>query len=184
MNVYEYYITPEEYERAAAHGVCSDTLEYRVRQGGWIKERAITTPPQRDKSGWHEVKHIAVQHGICRQTFRCRRKKGMALMEAATKPPMSRQEIVEAAKSGRRIFKNTLFTDEQIERAVANGISYATLRRRVVYSKWDVEEAITTPILTPTERSQRSYWRNIRFVKKPSPKTSIILCKSYALSQT
>ena len=43
-NVYEYYITPEEYEEAERNGVDAFNLERRIRLLGWNKQRAINTP--------------------------------------------------------------------------------------------------------------------------------------------
>ena len=39
-NVYDFYITPEEYKRAAENGIRKAALEARIRKLGWDKERA------------------------------------------------------------------------------------------------------------------------------------------------
>ncbi len=44
MNYYDFYITPEEYEVAEKNGIDKRTLEQRIREYGWDKERAITIP--------------------------------------------------------------------------------------------------------------------------------------------
>jgi hypothetical protein len=41
---YDYYITPEEYEEAERNGISRKHVNYRIRQFGWGKQKAITTP--------------------------------------------------------------------------------------------------------------------------------------------
>ena len=39
-----WYITPDDFERAAKNGINQDALRQRVRTLGWDIERAIKTP--------------------------------------------------------------------------------------------------------------------------------------------
>ena len=39
-----WYITPDDFERAAKNGINKDTLRQRVRTLGWDIERAIKSP--------------------------------------------------------------------------------------------------------------------------------------------
>lgn len=87
---YDYYITPEEYERAASYGVDGFTLERRVRLLGWKKERAITTPIRKITNRKHWVK-IAEANGIKYHTFMTRVNTwGWDMERAATEPIQDR----------------------------------------------------------------------------------------------
>ena len=44
-NVYDFYITPEEYKRAAENGISKQCLEVRIRSLGWTKFRALNEKP-------------------------------------------------------------------------------------------------------------------------------------------
>lgn len=87
MNV---YITPEEYEAAAAHGISARTLNLRIRTYGWPKDRALTEPVQQrtDWSEWHAVAEV---NGISLITFRTRIYRGWTPERAATEPPRPRK---------------------------------------------------------------------------------------------
>lgn len=41
-NIYELYITPEEYEKAEKNGIDKNTLYKRIREYGWDKQRALS----------------------------------------------------------------------------------------------------------------------------------------------
>ena len=43
--MYDYYITPEEYETAERNGISRVLLDKRVRDLLWDKETAINKPP-------------------------------------------------------------------------------------------------------------------------------------------
>ncbi|OPD57622.1 hypothetical protein [Bacillus anthracis] len=163
-NPYDYYITPEEYEVAEKNGIRRKSLEYRIRRGCWDKEKAITIPTQKEPSEWTKIKNISLKNGISRQTFSARRKRGWSLVDAITIPPLTQDEIIARAKE-KNPQKAPIFTEEQVKRAEENGISYKTLYDRVKRYKWDLEEAIATPILSASERGrkgkERSYWSKI-----------------------
>lgn len=65
------YISPDEYYLAKENGIKATTLERRLRTLGWDKQRAITTPPQKqtDLSKWRE---IAKKNGINKGALRKR----------------------------------------------------------------------------------------------------------------
>jgi len=84
------YITPEEYEAAAARGISARTLNLRIQTYGWPKERALTEPPQR-RTDWDHWYEVADRHGIARQTFRARVYRGWPPERAATEPPRQRK---------------------------------------------------------------------------------------------
>jgi len=62
---YEFYIQPNEYEIAEHNGISKGTLEQRIRDLGWHKEKATSTPPREQKSlkewqgrsttTWHKI---------------------------------------------------------------------------------------------------------------------------------
>ncbi|OOZ76571.1 hypothetical protein BHL35_25440 [Bacillus cereus] len=151
----DYYITPEDFKRAEGNGISNDTLRQRVYSYGWPKEKAITKPVSKG-TGWKEYKGIAEEHGICYRTFADRRKRGMDPYEAATKPVMKNSDSIKLARASKT---DTVFTDEQIQRAKQNGISREVLWDRVKRrrQKWDIEVAINTPVLTPAQAASRGY---------------------------
>lgn len=65
------YTTPEDYKLAEKNGIKRPTLERRIRTLGWDKQKAITTPPQKqtDLSKWRE---IAKKNGINKGALRKR----------------------------------------------------------------------------------------------------------------
>ncbi|PFX51269.1 hypothetical protein COL36_27945 [Bacillus wiedmannii] len=148
-----YYITPEDFKRAEGNSISNDTLRQRVYSYGWPKEKAITKPVSKG-TGWKEYKGIAEEHGICYRTFADRRKRGWDPHEAATKPVIGNKEAIKIARASKI---DTVFTDKQVQRAKCNGISRELLWCRVRRWKWDVETAINTPTLTPSEAASRGY---------------------------
>lgn len=145
-NPYDYYITPEEYEIAAQHGVSEKTLDCRVRMLGWDKQRAITTPPQKrtDRSNWIK---IAEANGINYKTFISRVNiYGMSDEEAATRPLQDPQEAAATAREARR-----RHPVKYVKLAKRNGIPYGTFRMRVKRYGWSYEEAATRPVMSKSE---------------------------------
>lgn len=146
MEVYDFYITPEEYEIAKKNGVCKITLEGRIRYLGWDKQRAIYTKPlvfnKLDKS-WIK---IAKENGICYSTFKYR----VNVLEwpveiAATKKLQNRKEQAKRAYEASRKYPK-----EYLELAIKNGISVRTFHRRLKRN-WSLEDAANRSIMTPTE---------------------------------
>ncbi|PFJ19613.1 hypothetical protein COD67_00990 [Bacillus cereus] len=151
-NPYDYYITPEEYDIAERNGICRRTLEYRIRDAMWKREVAITKKPQKIAE-WYKIKEIALQNNISRNTFEDRRKRGWNLVDAMTKPPMSREESLKRANQFNK--NNCVLTDEQIQQARMNGLKRSTAYYRFKKLKWDIEKAITYPIISTSERGRK-----------------------------
>jgi len=84
------YITPEEYEAAAAHGISARTLNLRIRTYGWPKDRALTEPVQQ-RTDWSEWYAVAERNGIARVTFQVRVHRGWPPERAATVSPRKRR---------------------------------------------------------------------------------------------
>lgn len=146
MNVYDYYITPEEYERAARNGVDPANLERRIRLDGWDKERAINTPLRKlkDRKYWA---NIAKKNGIKYNTFMNRvHKLGWTEEKAATYKVEGTEE--RRKKAAEMTEKNRIFPKKYVMLAEKNGIPYKTFRARIVESKWDMERAATEPLWT------------------------------------
>lgn len=156
MNPYDFYITPEEYEIAAANGIHRNTLNNRIRYLGWDKKRALSEPPQKqvDRSEWRKV---AEQNGIRRDTFYARvNDHGWDPEKAATTPP--HPNPIELAAAARRKIPKELF-----ELAEKNGIAYGTFKSRVYHSGWDMVRAATEPTWT---HKQTCEYGNKRFKEK------------------
>ncbi|PGZ45717.1 hypothetical protein COE56_25895 [Bacillus anthracis] len=154
---YDFYITPEEYEIAARNGINRRTLNVRVRNLGWDKDIAMTKPlGSKNSTGWSKVKEIALKNGISRQTYYARLKKGWKLIDAISRPPITRDQALELAKKANYWSENRVLSDEQVEIALSNGISYRVAYGRIKRLKWPIDDAITIPVLTPSECAKRA----------------------------
>ncbi|KUP22388.1 hypothetical protein [Paenibacillus sp. DMB5] len=140
-----FYITPEEYELAAAIGVDSENLNRRVRLLGWNKQRALTTPLEKktDRRHWAE---IARQNGIGYYTFMTRVNQwGWDEERAATEQLQDRKAT--AANGTEKIRK---IPAEIIRLTEQNGIAYHTMRARI-RKGWDPREAATLPVASHSD---------------------------------
>lgn len=154
MNLYDYYITPEEYARAASIGVDNQTLDRRVRLLGWSKQRAISEPirdqvPRDHYSKWVQ---IAERNGIKYQSFMSRLRRGWTPERAATHPLQSDDEIKQAALRATEHVR--VHPERYLRIAEQNGIPYATFHRRVKVSGWDYDRAATEPIWSAKQRGR------------------------------
>lgn len=145
----DYYISPEEYELAAANGVNALNLEARIRKLHWSHRRAINTPikERKDHSKWYP---IAKKNGISYDTFTSRISRHWTSERAATEPVLSRHEC--GLRAG-NVSKN--FSREVLDLLKESKISYPTFYSRVK-SGWDEIEAATSPIITKAEAGRRS----------------------------
>lgn len=150
MKVYDYYITPAEYEQAAQNGVSRKLVNHRVRGRGWDKDRAIITSPRKTiiHRKWLE---LAAENGISKRLYFKRVYRGWSKRDAATKPVMSTKEVIKNLDN----YRVKIFEPGDIQEAARNGISYETFRKRVRDCGWTVEEAKTRPLYTPTERASK-----------------------------
>ena len=145
-NPYDWYISPEEYETAAANGISAGTLETRIRRLGWPKELAMTKPPRKLSKIPREIVELAQRNDIPYQTLYWRIYAGWAPERAATEPVADRAERVRRAHDARRKIPADI-----IELANQNGVKYTTLYKRVSEMGWDPMTAATTPIMTKSE---------------------------------
>jgi hypothetical protein len=144
--MFEFYITPEEYERAAKYGVRPALLEVRIRSLAWKKEKAITTPPQKKKRIAKEWVELAEKNGICYSTLKYRiNVLGWEPERAATQPLQDRKKQAKIACE-----KSRKYPKEIIELAKKNGIPYDTFRNRV-RAGWSLIDAATRPVMTRRE---------------------------------
>lgn len=140
-----FYITPEEYALAEKNGIRPVMLDRRVREQGWPKERAMTTPPRKltDRSRWWKV---AEKNGLNYNTFMNRIKLGWPEEKAATQPLRTEEELkVQALRATDHVRR---YPEKYLRLAEENGIPYHTFQHRVKYCKWDMERAATEPIWT------------------------------------
>ncbi|MEJ9219531.1 hypothetical protein P4H46_15305 [Paenibacillus glucanolyticus] len=143
-----FYITPEEYTIAQKNGIRPDMLDRRVREQGWPKERAMTTPPRKltDRSRWWKV---AEKNGLNYNTFMNRIKLGWPEEKAATQPLRTEEELKAQALHATDHVRR--YPEKYLRLAEENGIPYHTFHHRVKYCKWDMERAATEPIWTRQE---------------------------------
>lgn len=146
-NIYDFYITPDEYERAKSNGISGKTLDYRIREALWDKEEAITSTIQVNKVYPKEIKEIAEENGVSMSTLKSRvNLMGWDMLRAAITPVMDkRQNIYKAIPKVRK------YPKEIIEKARLNGIPDKCFYNRITKYKWSIEKACTTPVMTPHE---------------------------------
>lgn len=119
-------ITSTDIFKANENGISMAALRYRLKYGGWDKDRALTEPMNaraRELGGWRA---IAIKNGIRKGTFNDRvYNKGWREERAATEP---------TSKYG-----------EYLEMALSNGIKKHNFYQRV-NKGWDKYKAATEPI--------------------------------------
>ena len=144
--MYDYYITPDEYEIAKRNGIPRNTLEQRIRDLLWDKQRAITEPPKNMSKGYGEYAKKAEKIGVKSNTFYTRVKRGWSPERAATTPIIKTDNkfLDEQRKKG--IKKIRKYPDWVYEELKKNNINRDTFWRRVNTYKWSVEKACTTPV--------------------------------------
>ncbi|WP_274362718.1 hypothetical protein [Paenibacillus thermotolerans] len=169
MNPYDFYITPEEFEQAAKNGISQVIFYNRVRQLGWSKDKAMTTPPRKRASHNNRWVKIAERNGICYRTYTYRvNRLGWEPERAATQPLQDRKALAKVMHEATRKYP------EHYKRlAEANGIKERTFHRRLS-SGWDIERAATQPPMTSREiglmtKDKRSRGLKRFFLKKRKP---------------
>ena len=165
----DYYITPEQWERAYKNGLTYLLVMTRVYRYGWKPEKAVTEPKRKKIGATIEQKKEANALGIKRSTIYKRIKAGWTVEEAHTTPTQTKKQALEAAH--RKIKR--IFTDEQLATAKRNGIHRNTADSRIKRQGWSMEDAITTPVIPPKERGRRGKKQTIKnhgqamFMSKP-----------------
>lgn len=158
------YITPDEYSIAEANGISMKLVNNRVRERGWCKRRAITTPvgvyrgiDENDK--WLK---LALENDIPRYTYLRRiRDYGWDEQEAATRPVLQREEHI-----ARLNVQRSAFTVEDYEIMEKNGIPRGVASNRVNTYGWSVQEAITTPVMNRIEATKYGNRRKKKNARK------------------
>lgn len=100
-NIYELYITLEEYVKAEKNGIDKNTLYKRIREYGWDKQRALSQP-KRVRPNLSKWKAIAVKNGISAATFRRRVREGWSIEDACTVKTMTKSEVTKIMRSKRQ----------------------------------------------------------------------------------
>src|SRR5699024_9870555 len=144
MSIYDYYITPEEYEQAESNGIDRWTVERRIRDFCWSKERAITEKKKR-YNYYGDLVQTAIKNGIKRNTFYARIDRGMCPEKAATQKTKNRSEI-------KAPIPNRLYPDWVYKNLKQNKINRTTFWKRVNEYGWPLEKAST---MKPLKRGQR-----------------------------
>jgi hypothetical protein len=146
--MFDFYITPDEYEIAEQNGICKKTLEMRIREYAWDKQRALTEPvrQKRELDLPNEVIKRAAQNGIEYNLLSQRiLQLNWDIEKACTEPLFDySNHLVEVNKSRRK------YPQELYELAKVNGIHERTFRRRVK-NGMDMYEAATKPTATRQE---------------------------------
>jgi len=150
----EGYLTPEDFDIAEKNGIHRVLAHNRFYHNGFSKERAITQRVKNQGTEWSKWKEVAESNGICFETFNTRLECNYEPERAATEKPMTKIELAENMRKK----KKRKVSDELIQRAKENGISYNTLFYRLVKSKhkWSEEDAVTIPPLSRAEVCKRA----------------------------
>ena len=98
---YEWYISTTDMEIAKQNGISRATLEYRIHDLAWDKQKAITTPPKQYKSINAKWRELAKRNGIPYPAFQKRvNVYGWEPERAAKEQLQNRQEqIIKARKA-------------------------------------------------------------------------------------
>lgn len=140
LDVYEFYITPFEYDFALKKGISQQTLNSRIRALGWNKENAINISPKKYKRLDKKYINLAKQNGIPYTTFVHRvNVLGWTQVEASTKP---KKDMKAHAKKMHE--KKRKWSKEMKALAIKNGISSMTFYRRC-NKGWNEYDAATIP---------------------------------------
>lgn len=149
MNVYDFYITPEEYNTAQENGISRELLNRRIRALAWDKKSAMTKEPRRH----NDIKDYldkAAKNGIKKHTFLSRiGKLGWDFEKAAITPTKDNKENMrELAENHRKYPLNVL------EKVKSNNIRMGTFYARIKKG-WSMDKAAETHTLNQAEVSRR-----------------------------
>lgn len=148
-NPYDFYITDEEYELAESKGISQYTLNYRIRELGWSKSKALNTPIQKHRRNQYP-KHIMDKvkaNNINPRAFRWRVENGWDIERACTEPTLPPDNPVRISRTAE---KRRKYPIELVRLAEKNGISKSTFQRRVKKGM-DMYTAAITPLMTQEE---------------------------------
>lgn len=148
-NPYDFYITDEEYELAESRGISKDTLNYRIRELGWSKSKALTTPIQKRRHNQYP-KHVmdkVKENNINPRAFRWRVENGWDIERACTEPTLPPDNPVRISRTAE---KRRKYPIEIVRLAEKNGVSYRAFQRRVKKGM-DMYTAAVTPLMTKEE---------------------------------
>lgn len=149
MDFEEMYVTPEEFEAAAALGITHKRVLARI-YGGWRKADALTRPlrKQTGRTHWRE---IAEENGIDRLIFYNRvNRSGWSEERAATEPIQDSLAALLECNSRKRTI-----SDAELAQAAENGIPKSVVHWRLTHG-WSMEDACTRPVMTGPERGRAS----------------------------
>ena len=164
-----YYLTPEDYDKAAANGIDAKLLYKRHFMYGWTIDRAVNQPrlqmgPRKSIKQWAE---IAEKNGICYNTFTSRVNKwGWDMERAATQPLQDKREQI--TKMNRLQQK---YPDKYLELYKKNGIPQKTFYKRISKGMTP-EQAATMPIMSASEKGRKGGMVCAGKRKKPAGATT------------
>jgi hypothetical protein len=142
INIYDIYITPEEYAEAERNGIGRVCLSERIRKHGWGKHKAMTTPKLVRLDHSH-MKKVMVSHGISSRQFHSRLSEGWDEWSAATVPMRNSAELRELCNWIREL-RGRKYPHELYALAKENGISADLFCERIKVG-WSRELASTLP---------------------------------------
>lgn len=155
MSIYNFYITPEEYELAEQNGISKWTLDVRIKDLLWDKETAITKPVAKRDYSNKEWADLAEKNGINRNTFYSRLRRGMNPKDAATTESGCKKLWHKRMEERRkRNYRYPAFVYDEIKKI---GITPSTFHYRVTSGNFTFEEAYTIPPLTPAACARRAH---------------------------
>ncbi|WP_051591050.1 hypothetical protein [Bacillus sp. UNC438CL73TsuS30] len=171
-------------EISIKNGINPSTFSSRVNQYGWSPEKAATEPVRRrpDRK-WQE---IAQSNGISHRVYVHRVDNLFwSPEEAATTPPMTKVEVSKLGNQMKAEIKELMderiFNDEEnmfkltpqhIAIAANNKIKERTVRARVYYHGWTVQDAISVPTKGSAFKRPEGYFDYLNLAKQNGIKES------------
>ncbi|MCI6278078.1 MAG: hypothetical protein MR639_15375 [Clostridium sp.] len=158
MNIYDFYITPEEYKISKENNIPARVLEERIRKCAWDKEKALTQPVKIYKKKTNKyIRELARQNNIAYTTVLYRiNKLNMTALQASTLKKIDTRKFLKPEQRRK-------YPKEFLELSEKNGISRRLFYYRVNKRHMSLEEAATTPLINRskymTELNKNHVWR-------------------------
>ena len=148
----DYYLTPEDYDKAAANGIDAKLLYKRYYMTVWNKNKAINQPKMKTRPRQHikDWAEVAASNGIGYNTFRARiNVYGYSMERAATQPVQDNKIQLKEARE-----KQKKYPIELIELCKRNGIPSKTFYQRISRGMTP-EQAATMPVMGASEKGRK-----------------------------
>ena len=146
LEIYNFYITPEEYKIAESNGICRTTLDSRIYGLGWNKEKAINTTPRKlSRIAKHLVEKArlnGISYSVLRQRLNVL---GWDVKRAVTEPVWGKEQRRKSAEKMHD--RKRKYPKEILELAEGNNIPRYVFYDRINRQGLDITTAATRPVI-------------------------------------